>query len=305
MLSKLRETFRSFTKRVVDVLKYRELSEDEINRFCDSLFLELVEADVAVDVAQIIVDTLKQKMCEVKIPRGVDAQDHVLNIAKETIACLLSRGVAKNFLEIVKEIAVKAKPVKIVFVGVNGVGKTTTIAKVAYKLVKNSLKPVIVAADTFRAGAQEQLKKHSANLGIPFIGGKYGSDPASVAFDGINYARRNGLDVVLIDTAGRMHVDVDLMNELKKIVRVVNPHMKVLVVDALTGNDAIEQAKFFDEAVGVDGVILTKVDADVKGGAALSVIVGIGKPIYYIGIGQEYDDLIEYEPDIILDRLFR
>lgn len=304
MLSKLREVLKSFTKRVADTLRYRELSDDEINGFCDKLLLDLVEADVALDVAQIIIDEMKQKLREIKVPRGKDPDEVVVGVAKDVVAGLLDKGRSRDFLDIVRDTLTLTRPMKIIFVGVNGVGKTTTIAKIAFMLLKNSIKPVIVAADTFRAGAQEQLKKHSANLGIPFIGGKYGADPAAVAFDGVTYARRNGYDVVLIDTAGRMHIDVDLMNELRKIVKVVDPHLKILIVDALTGNDAIEQARLFDEAIGIDGVVLTKLDADAKGGAALSVIVSIAKPIYFIGVGQRYEDLEVYRSETILERLF-
>lgn len=305
MLSKLRDVFKAFAKHISDVIRYKELSDKEIVEFCDRLFLDLVEADVAFDVAQSIAEAMKQKLRELKVPRGTDPEVLVLNTAKSIIGDILSRGKTRDLIAIIKEFLGRSKPVKIVFVGVNGVGKTTTIAKIAYKLVKNSLRPVIVASDTFRAGAQEQLKKHSLNLGIPFIGGKYGADPAAVAFDGIVYAAKNGYDVVLIDTAGRMHIDVDLMNELKKIVRVVTPHLKILIVDALTGNDAVEQAKLFEQVIGIDGVILTKVDADAKGGAALSIIASIGKPIYFLGVGQNYDDLEPYVPEIILERLFK
>lgn len=305
MLLKLRDIFRSFTKFIADSLKYRELNENEINELCDKLFLDLIEADVAFDVAQIISDTMRQKLREKKIPRSENPENVIMAMAKDVIANLLARGKTQNFLDIVRNLLQQSRPVKIVFIGVNGVGKTTTIAKVAYLLIKNSIKSVIVAADTFRAGAQEQLKKHSTNLGIPFIGGKYGVDPAAIAFDGINYANRNNYDVVLIDTAGRMHIDIDLMNELKKLAKVVNPHIKMLVIDALTGNDAVDQAKLFDEAIGVDGIVLTKVDADAKGGTALSIIVSIGKPIYFIGIGQRYNDLEIYDPELILERLFR
>ncbi|MEM1541224.1 MAG: signal recognition particle-docking protein FtsY [Ignisphaera sp.] len=303
MFSKLKEALTSFTKRISETLKYRELSSEEVEKFCNNFLLELVEADVAFDVAQEITESIKSKLREIKVPRGRNTEEVILDVTRDSIREMLNRGLSRNFLEIIKDTLSISKPVKIVFVGVNGVGKTTTIAKVAYMAMKNSLRPVIVAADTFRAGAQEQLKKHSANLNIPFIGGKYGSDPASVAFDGVIYAAKNGYDIVLIDTAGRMHVDVDLMNELRKIVKVVNPHLKILVVDALTGNDAIEQVKFFDKAVGIDGVILTKVDADAKGGAALSIILGIGRPIFFIGVGQGYEDLELYDPNTILSRI--
>lgn len=305
MLFKLKETLKSFAKRVTDVIKYRDLSDSEIIEFSDKLLLELIEADVAFDVAQIIVEEIKQKLHKIKVQRGRDPEAIVIGMAREVIAGLLQRGKSSDLIDVIKGMVRESKPVKIVFVGVNGVGKTTTIAKMAFKLMKNSLKPVIVAADTFRAGAQEQLKKHSINLGIPFIGGRYGADPASIAYDGIAYARRNNYDVVLIDTAGRMHIDADLMNELRKIVRVVNPDFKILIVDALTGNDAVEQVKLFDETIGIDGVILTKLDADAKGGATLSVIVSIAKPIYFIGVGQHYEDLEIYDPEAILERLFR
>jgi fused signal recognition particle receptor len=305
VLSKLRDVLKSFTQRVANVIRYRELSEEEIESFCSKLFIDLVESDVAVDVAQIITEMFKQKLRNVKVSRGGNPEETIIEIAKDIVFQLLKRGETEDFITLVRNALNQSRFVKVVFVGVNGVGKTTTIAKVAYKLIQNSLKPVIVAADTFRAGAQEQLKKHSLNLGIPFIGGKYGADPASVAFDGINFAKRHGYDVVLIDTAGRMHIDVDLMNELRKIVKVAVPDLKILILDALTGNDAIEQARLFDEVIGIDGVMLTKVDADAKGGAALSVIVGVNKPIFYIGVGQRYEDLELYRAKIILERLFR
>ena len=206
----------------------------------------------------------------------------------------------ENFIELILK---SPKPYVIVFLGVNGVGKTTTMAKVAYLLKQHKLSVVFVAADTFRAGAQEQLRIHAKNLNIPIITGKYGADPAAVALDGVNFARANKIDVVLIDTAGRMHTDIDLMNELRKIVRVVKPNIKLLVIDALTGNDALEQAKFFDEAVGIDAVILTKVDADVKGGPALTTIIGVNKPILYLGVGQKYQDLEPYDPKKFIDKI--
>ncbi len=301
MFKKLKELFKSFTSQIVDAIRYKTLSAEEVDRLSEELMLQLVEADVAYDAAEVIVSKLKEKLLNTKIPRGEDVERFASNLLKETIKEILERGAAK--IDLLK-LASKCKPLKLVFMGVNGVGKTTTIAKVAHMLKNHGLKPVIVAADTFRAAAQEQLKKHSENLGLPFIGGKYGADPAAVAFDGVAYAQKRGLDVVLIDTAGRMHVDIDLMNELRKVVRVVKPDLKILVLDALTGNDAIEQAKAFHDAVGVDAVILTKVDADVKGGAALSVILGIDRPILYLGVGQRYEDLVPYDPELILKLLF-
>ncbi len=284
---------------------YKTISEKDVEEFCNKILTELIEADVAYDVAERIVETIKNNLAGQKIHRGSNVEEYMDGILYKSLYNILSSGVTRNFLEAVKDIVTRDGVAKIMFMGINGVGKTTTIAKVAYTLKQSGLKSVIVGADTFRAGAQEQLKKHCEKLGLPFIGGKYGADPAAVAFDGVVYAQKNRYHVVLIDTAGRMHIDVDLMNELRKIVNVIKPHMKILIVDALTGNDAIEQARKFDEAVGVDAAILTKVDADASGGAALSVIMGIGKPILYLGVGQGYDDLLGYDPDAILKMLLR
>jgi len=301
LFKKIKELFKNFTSQLVETIKYKSLSDKDINEITEEFMLKLIEADVAYDVAELLTNNLRRRLQEIKIPRGINEEEFINKLLRESVYDILSRGRASiDLVNLAKE----RKPLKVIFMGVNGVGKTTTIAKVAYLLLKNSLKPVIVAADTFRAAAQEQLKKHSEVLGVPFIGGKYGADPAAVAYDGILYASKRGLDAVLIDTAGRMHVDIDLMNELKKVVRVSKPDLKVLILDALAGNDAIEQAKAFNESVGIDGVILTKVDADVKGGAALTVILGVNKPILYLGVGQKYEDLIPYDPEVILRLLF-
>lgn len=237
----------------------------------------------------------------IKVNRFSNLEELVLEHIKKAIFDILKRGVFKE--DFINLILRSPKPYVIVFLGVNGVGKTTTMAKIAYLLKQHGLSTVFVAADTFRAGAQEQLKIHAKKLGIPIIAGKYGADPAAVALDGVNFAKARNIDVVLVDTAGRMHTDIDLMNELRKIVKVVKPHIKLLVIDALTGNDALEQAKFFNEAVGVDAVILTKVDADVKGGPVLTTIVGIDKPILYLGVGQKYEDLEPYDPKVFINKI--
>ncbi len=303
MFSKIKAVLRKFIDSVSDAIRYKSLSAEEVRSFLEDLELRLVEADVAYDVAEMLKEKLEEKLTNLRIPRGVDTRKYVEEVVRNTLLEILERGRFRgNLVEAIENCG--DKPFRIVFMGVNGVGKTTTIAKVANLLLKHGIKPVVVAADTFRAAAQEQLKKHSERLGIPFVGGKYGSDPAAVAYDGINFARKRGYKVVLIDTAGRMHVDADLMNELRKVVRVAKPNLKVLILDALTGNDAIEQARAFHEAVGVDGVILTKVDADSRGGAALSVILSIDRPIMYLGVGQGYDDLIPYDPSYVLKLIF-
>jgi len=301
MFSRIRRAFTDLSRKLSDAITKKELSDEEFEEIFSEVEIALLEGDVAYDVVELLKEKLKQELVGMKLSRFSGSEDVVKSKIRSVIRDLLLKGVPpKDLTEIIVE---GAKPFKVVFLGVNGVGKTTTIAKVAYKLRKAGLRPVIVAADTFRAGAQEQLEIHAKKLSVPFIKGKYGADPAAVAKDGVIHAERNFLDAVLIDTAGRMHTDVDLMNEVRKVVRVVKPNMKLLVLDALTGNDAIQQASFFDEAVGVDAVILTKLDADAKGGSALSIIMTVGKPILYVGTGQSYEDLIKYDPDEILNKL--
>ena len=195
------------------------------------------------------------------------------------------------------------EPLIISFIGVNGSGKTTTIAKVARLFQNYKLKPVIAAADTFRAAAIQQIEAHALKLGVKLIKHDYGSDPAAVAFDAVKFAKQKAMDVVLIDTAGRLHSNINLMDEMKKIMRVAKPDLKLFIGEAITGNDCVEQAKEFNEAVGIDGVILCKADVDDKGGAAISVSHVTGKPILYLGIGQGYDDLKEFDKSIVLDSL--
>jgi len=302
MFGKLKEAFRGFLQRVSDTIRYRELSDEEIGKLGEELFLKLVEADVAYEVAEHIASQITSRLRSLKVPRGSDTKTYIDGVVREALLEILRGGMPQqNIVELVKA----RRPFKIVFFGVNGVGKTTTIAKIAYMLKQNGFRVLVVAADTFRAAAQEQLKKHCEKIGLELIQGKYGADPAAVAYDGVVYAAKRLYDVVLIDTAGRMHVDEDLVNELKKIVKVVNPDLRLLIIDALTGNDAVEQIKTFDSKVGIDGVILTKVDADTKGGAALSVIVVSSKPVYFLGVGQKYEDLIPYTPEAILDNLLK
>jgi len=210
-----------------------------------------------------------------------------------------------NLLETVEEKRKKNEPFVIVFVGINGTGKTTTIAKVARFLNKKGYSVVLACSDTYRAGSIEQLEEHAKRLGIRMIKHKYGADPAAVAYDTINYAKAHGINVVLIDTAGRMQTNRNLMNELAKIKRIVNPDLTVLTVDSLTGNDAVMQAEEFHKSVGVDATILTKVDADVKGGSALSVTYVTQKPILFIGTGQRYEDLEEFNPEKFVQMILK
>ncbi|MBW2999693.1 signal recognition particle-docking protein FtsY, partial [Candidatus Woesearchaeota archaeon] len=197
----------------------------------------------------------------------------------------------------------KKKPYVIAFVGVNGSGKTTTIAKMAKLFQNNNMKCVLAAADTFRAAAIQQLEEHANNLGVKIIKYDYGADPAAVAFEAVKYAQSKGLDVVLIDTAGRQHSNINLMEEMEKIMRIAKPDMKIFIGESITGNDCVEQAKSFNEAVGIDAIILSKADVDEKGGAAISISYVTKKPIIYLGTGQSYEDLQEFDKAVILRSL--
>ncbi len=291
LFKRIRSVFSRFIEKAARAITSRERLEEIIEEFK----LELVSNDVAYEAAEEISERLLRAVEEGRVRN----REELVEMLRDIIKSLFQRA---GHMDIFGE-AKLYRPYKIVFLGVNGVGKTTTIAKIAYKFRDMGYKPLMVAADTFRAGAQEQLRLHGERIGIPVFTGKYGSDPAALAYDAIMHAGSRGYDVVLIDTAGRMHTDVDLVNELRKIVRVVKPHRKILVVDALTGNDAVEQARFFNDAVGVDAVIVTKVDAYEQGGVPLSIVYSIGKPVIMIGIGQDYKDLKEFIIDEFLDKI--
>ena len=234
-----------------------------------------------------------------RVPRGVDFDSAIDAILRNSIRNILSKP-----LDLMGFVDKAQKPVVIMFVGVNGTGKTTVIAKLAHLLLERGRTVVMAASDTFRAGAIEQLEKHSENLVVKLVKHKAGSDPAAVAFDAVEHAKAKHRDVVLIDTAGRMQTNVNLMDEMKKIKRVAKPNMVVFVGDSLAGNDAVDQAKKFDEAVGIDASVLTKLDADSKGGAALSIAFVTKKPIIYVGTGQGYGDLTPFDPKWMVERIF-
>jgi len=210
-----------------------------------------------------------------------------------------------NFFDAIEEKRKKNEPFIIVFLGINGTGKTTTIAKIARLLNKKGYSVVLACSDTYRAGSIEQLEEHAKRLGIRMITHKYGADPAAVAYDAISHAKAHGINVVLIDTAGRMQTNKNLMDELAKTKRIANPDLTILTVDSLTGNDAIMQAEEFHKCVGIDATILTKVDADIKGGSALSVTYVTKKPILFIGTGQRYEDLEEFNPEKFVQMILK
>lgn len=301
MFRRLREKIADFAKRLAATIETRELSDRELDEALENFKLELLESDVAFEVAEMVCDYLKKRLASLRVSRSAKVED----VLREAFASFLREHVPEPFdvLESAREACAKNAPFVMMVMGVNGVGKTTSIAKLAKLFKDNGLSVLLVAADTFRAGAQEQLAKHAENLGVPVIKAAYGKDPAAVAYDAVQHAKKRKYCVVIVDTAGRMHTDADLMSELRKIARVVNPNLKLLVVDALTGNDAVEQARAFNAEVGVDGFFLTKTDADAKGGAAISISIVTKKPILFVGTGQRYSDVEPFTKEWLLNKL--
>ncbi|MDY9922492.1 signal recognition particle-docking protein FtsY [Methanobacterium sp.] len=281
---------------------HKTISEKDIDDILFELELALLEGDVALEVAEQIVKSVKEDLVGRKIKRRSDVAEFTREALKKAISDILVVG-GPNLKELVQQAKKTGEPLKIMFVGVNGTGKTTTISKIADHYVKEGYTPVIAASDTFRAGAIEQISYHAEKVGVKIIRHQKGADPAAVAYDAVEHARAKKKELVLIDTAGRMQTNVNLMDEMKKIQRVVKPDLAIFVGDALTGNDAVEQARKFDDAVGVDGIILTKADADAKGGAALSIGHVINKPILFLGVGQGYGDIMEFHPDWMVEQV--
>jgi len=264
--------------------------------------MSLSDENVAMEVAETIINSVKSDLVGQKIKRRSDVVEFTKVALKKAISDILDID-GKNITSLLEEAKKSGEPLKIMFVGINGTGKTTTIAKISTYFINKGYTPVIAASDTFRAGAIEQLTYHADNLDVKIIKHKKGADPAAVAFDAVAHARAKGKELVLVDTAGRMQTNINLMDEMKKIKRVIKPDLIIYVGDALTGNDSVEQAKKFNDAVNIDGIILTKADADAKGGAALSIGYVIQKPILFLGVGQSYSDMIEFKPEWMVEQI--
>jgi len=299
------EKLKSGLKGLVNKVTTTELKAENLHPVLSEFKISLAENDVALPVAEQICDKLEKRLNGVQIKRLEDRRKIVEKNLREVLLEIMLTNNKTDFLEAIEEKRKKNEPFVIVFVGINGTGKTTTIAKVAHFLNKKGYSVVLACSDTYRAGSIEQLEEHAKRLGIRMIKHKYGADPAAVAYDTINHAKAHGINVVLIDTAGRMQTNRNLMNELAKIKRIVNPDLTILTVDSLTGNDAVMQAEEFHKSVGVDATILTKVDADVKGGSALSVTYVTQKPILFIGTGQKYEDLEEFDPEKFVQMILK
>ena len=298
MFGKLKEKLSSFVNKVAQT----EIKEKDVEEALWDLELELLEADVALEVVEELKEKIKRQLVGQKVKIGTDKRKIVENAVRNAVLEVLAPEKKINLIEMIK--SKKEKPFVIVFVGFNGSGKTTTIAKLAHWLKKHGLSVVIAASDTFRAGAIEQVEEHAKRVGVRVIKHRYGADPAAVAYDAIQHAKARGIDVVLVDTAGRNELNRNLMDEMKKIVRVTKPDLVIFVGDALSGNAIIGQARQFNEAVRIDGVILTKLDADARGGAALSISHAIRTPILFVGIGQGYDDLKEFDERWMIEKIF-
>lgn len=279
------------------------INEDVLEDILWELEVGLLESDVALPVIEAIKANVKDQLLSMAVG-GRSPAEVVEKVLRAAVRRVLNVN-AVDFDGFVRERLESGKrPVVVMFVGVNGTGKTTSIARMAYRLQQNGISSVMAAGDTFRAGAIEQLTQHGDKLGIKVVKHNAGADPAAVAYDAIEHAKARHKDVVLLDTAGRMQTNTNLMDEMDKIRRVADPDMVVFVGDSLAGNDAVEQARRFDEVVDIDGAILTKTDVDAKGGAALSVAYTINKPLLFIGVGQGYEDLEPFSADVMVDRLF-
>lgn len=287
----------SFFSRLFNKVSKTTIKQEQFDEIFEDLEIILLENNVALEVVDKIREDLSKSLIGKEIKKE-DAEKTITNALKESILNVLIEPD-----DLIKKIKSHQGPFIIIFFGINGTGKTTSIAKFAHLLQKNNISVVLGAADTFRAASIEQLEKHANNLKVPIVKHTYGSDPAAVAFDIKKYAQTNNIKVGLIDTAGRMYTKANLMKEMEKVIRVSQPNMKIFVGEAITGNDAIEQAKIFAETIGIDGIILSKADVDEKAGTILSVSYITKKPIYYLGVGQTYNDLKPFTKDTVLKNL--
>jgi fused signal recognition particle receptor len=299
LFEKLKSSFNGLVQKI----SQKELSDNEISQILDEFLLVLVQNDVAYSVAKKICDALRERLRTIEVKRFTGGAEPAKAALRSILLGLLKGSGEESFFKVLDEKKSEQTPAVIMFVGVNGTGKTSSIAKIGHLLLKRGFSVVMAAADTYRTGSIEQIEEHARRIGIRTIKHDYGGDAAAVAFDAVNFADAHGTNAVLIDTAGRMQTNKNLLEEMKKMARVAKPNLTVLVVDALTGNDAVEQGRVFSEAVNIDGVILTKLDADAKGGSAISMATVLGKPIFFAAVGQHYDDLVSFDPDEIVDKI--
>ncbi|MFC7041921.1 signal recognition particle-docking protein FtsY [Halonotius sp. GCM10025705] len=275
------------------------IEEDDLEDPLWELEMALLESDVEMSVAEEILETVEKTMIGETRKQVETTGELVERALHDALVDVISVGQ----FDFDERIAAADKPITIVFTGVNGVGKTTSIAKLSEYLADRGYSSVMANGDTYRAGANEQLQQHAENLDRKIITHEQGGDPAAVIYDGVEYAEANDVDVVLGDTAGRLHTSDDLMSQLAKIDRVVDPDMTLFVDEAVAGQDAVMRAQEFNDAAAIDGTILTKADVDASGGAAISIAYVTGKPILFLGTGQGYEHLEPFEPEELVDQL--
>jgi fused signal recognition particle receptor len=301
MFEKLKSGFKGLVSKVTTT----EFKHENLNPILSDFKMSLCQNDVAFPVADKISEDLEKRLVGVQVKRLDDRKKVVEENLRQVLLEVMLTNVKVDLLKLAEEKRKNKEPFILMFVGINGTGKTTTIAKVAQFFTDKRYSVVLAGADTYRAGSIEQLEEHAKRLGLRVNKSNYGGDPAAVAYDAVNHAKAHGINIVLIDTAGRMQTNQNLMNELIKVKRVVCPDLTVLTVDSLIGNDAVMQAEEFNKAVAIDATILTKVDADVKGGSALSVTYVTQKPILFIGVGQTYKDLELFNPEKFVNMVLR
>ncbi len=290
------------TKLKSIVFREVKVSHQDVGPFLEQLRMALLQSDVNYDVTEKILGRMESELTNNPI-EAKNLQRNITGIIRNSILSVLNKG---SDIDIVKAADAKkgsGEPFKVLFIGPNGAGKTTTMAKLAKMFMDHGFSCVLSASDTFRAAAIEQTVHHASKLGIHVIKGNYGADPASVAFDAIAYAKAHAIDVVLIDSAGRQETNKSLMEEIKKMARIAKPDMKIFVGESITGNALLGQVKEFDQAVKLDGIILTKLDADAKGGNTLSILSETDVPVLFFGSGEAYDAIIAYKPELIIDNI--
>jgi len=273
-----------------------------LDEIIDQLEIELLESDMGHSAVMEVITNLKANLIGARIDTRKGLDKIVETVVRKSLQNLLEAGYW-DFDRTIRSFVAESTPVSIMIVGVNGTGKTTTSAKIAHRMTEEGYSVVLAAADTFRAGAIDQLSAHADRIGVRCIKSQRGGDSAAVSRDAIESAKAKGDDIVIIDTAGRMQNKANLMEELKKIHRITKPHLVIFVADALAGNDAVTQAKEFQRILNFDGVALCKLDTDAKGGAALSIAHATGRPIVLAGVGQEYGDLQDFDPEWFLDSI--
>jgi fused signal recognition particle receptor len=296
------EKLKQGLKGIIESINKSSLTKKDLDPILWDLQLQLISNDVSVVVAEKISNEMKEKLLGLNAPRIGDKSEVVRTYLGDSIEAVMVGSKPIDLIQLISENKEK-KPYVIMFIGINGTGKTTTIAKMSKMFLDNDFSVVLASSDTYRAGAIEQLEEHARRLGVRVIKHQYGSDSAAVGYDAVEHAKARAIDVVLIDTAGRMQTNRNLMDELQKMKRVVQPDITIMILDSLTGNDATEQAITFNKHVGFDAVILTKVDADAKGGSSLSVSYLTGKPVIFIGVGQKYDDIEKFDAAWLAEKL--